>query len=93
MRERLTLPSRVATNLFSQPLSPMFDESHFPYEYECAECSKVATVTHEDIQDVPSRFATSTVDEAVEHLMTQGQNWFLKPKRGAVCSNCVDGVH
>ena len=43
----------------------MFDERHFPYEYECEGCSKTATVTHEDVQDVPSYFATSTVAEAV----------------------------
>lgn len=83
----------MSKNLLINPTKPMFDERHFPYEYKCSQCGKVATVTHEDIQDVPPHFATSTVSEAVEHLMTQSRDWFLESTRGAVCSDCVDGTH
>lgn len=48
----------------------MFDERHFPYEYECDGCGTSATVTHEDVQDVPSYLATSTVAKAVEYVIT-----------------------
>lgn len=50
----------------------MFDERHFPYEYECSGCERAATVMYEDVQDVPSYLvATSTVTEGVECVMTQ----------------------
>ena len=65
----------------------MFDERHFPYEYECEECSAMATVTHEDVQDVPSYFATSTVAEAVEYVMERRRGWSLGSFGGAAVQN------
>jgi hypothetical protein len=41
----------------------MFDERYFPYEYECEECSTTAMLSHDDVQDVPSYFTTSTVEK------------------------------
>ncbi len=71
----------------------MFDERHFPYQYECEGCGATATVTHEDVQDVPSYLATSTVDEAVEYVMTSRRGWSLQAMEGALCRSCVDGAH
>ena len=67
----------------------MFDERHFPYEYECEGCSKTATVTHEDVQDVPSYFATSAVAETVEYVMTRRREWSLGSLDGARCPECT----
>ena len=71
----------------------MFDERHFPYEYECDGCGASATVTHEDVQDVPSHFHARTVAEAVEYVMTSRRGWSLESMRGALCPNCVDGAY
>jgi hypothetical protein len=41
----------------------MFDEEHFPRTYECEGCPETATVTHKDVQDVPSFLAATTAAE------------------------------
>ena len=71
----------------------MFDERHFPYEYECEGCSRTAPVTHEDVQDVPSYLVTSGVAEAVEYVMSSRRGWSLGSIRGALCPSCIDGMH
>jgi predicted nucleic acid-binding Zn ribbon protein len=68
----------------------MFDERHFPYEYECDQCGATATVEHEDVQDVPSYLTTSSVAAAVEHVMTQRRGWSLQAMGGALCPGCAD---
>ena len=68
----------------------MFDERHFPYEYECEDCSASATVTHGDVQDVPSYFAASTAAEAVEYVMENGRGWSLGSFGSARCPDCTD---
>ncbi len=68
----------------------MFDEAHFPREYECEGCSTTATVTHEDVQDVPSFLATTTVAEAVEYVMTERRRWSLQSFEGAFCPACTE---
>lgn len=70
----------------------MFDERHFPYQYECEGCGREATVTHEDVQSVPSYFRTRTVAEAVEYVMER-RGWSLESMEGAFCPDCVDGMH
>lgn len=71
----------------------MFDERHFPYEYECDGCSTSTIVTHEDVQDVPSYLAASTAAEAVESVVTNRWGWSLESGRGALCPDCVDGMY
>ena len=66
----------------------MFDEEHFPREYECEGCSTTATVTHEDVQDVPSFLAATTVAEAVEYAMTESRWWSLQSIAAAFCPAC-----
>ncbi len=67
----------------------MFDERHFPYEYECDDCGASATVEHEDVQDVPSYFRTRTVAEAVEHVMTEQRHWSLGSFGASQCPECA----
>jgi hypothetical protein len=69
----------------------MFDEQHFPYEYECEGCSRAATVSHEDVQDVPSFLAATTVAEAVEYVMTERRRWSIESFEGAFCPDCTEG--
>jgi len=69
----------------------MFDERHFPYDYECSGCNTMATVTHEDVQDVPSFLRTQTIAEAVEYVMTSRREWSIVPK-GALCPDCGNDV-
>lgn len=71
-----------------QPQAPMFDERHFPYEYECDGCSASVTVKHEDVQDVPSYLRTRTVAEAVEYVITSRREWSIE-SRGALCPDCA----
>jgi len=71
----------------------MFDQHHFPYQYECENCGTSTTVTHEDVQDVPSHFVTSTVAEAVEYVMTSRRGWSTDGLKGALCPDCVDGAY
>lgn len=71
----------------------MFDERHFPYEYECEGCSKTATVTHEDVQDVPSYLVTSGVAGAVEYVMSSRRGWSLESMQSPFCRDCVDGMY
>lgn len=66
----------------------MFDERHFPYGYECEACGREATVAHEDVQDVPSYLATSSVNEAAEYVMTNRRGWVLQATGGAFCPDC-----
>jgi len=70
----------------------MFDERHFPYEYECEACSATATVTHEDAQDVPSYLATSTVAEAAKYVMANRRGWSVRVTEGVLCPNCGEGA-
>lgn len=58
----------------------MFDERHVPCE--CSGCERGTTVTHEDIQDVSSYLATSTVAEAIEYVMTECCWWSIQSVRG-----------
>jgi len=67
----------------------MFDERHFPYEYECGGCGAAVTVTHEDVQDVPSYFRTRTVAEAVEYVMTEQRHWALSGLEDSQCPECA----
>ena len=67
----------------------MFDERHFPYEQECVECEKVASITHEDVQDVPSYLATSKAAEDVKYVMTQRRGWSLESAKGPFCPDCA----
>jgi hypothetical protein len=69
----------------------MFDEEHFPYEYECEGCTRAATVTYEDVQDVPAFLATTTVAEAVEYVMTERRMWSIQSFKGALCPDCIEG--
>jgi hypothetical protein len=68
----------------------MFDERHFPYEYECEGCPKTATVTHED---VPSYLVTSGVAEAVEYVMINRRRWSLESMHGPFCPACADRMY
>jgi hypothetical protein len=68
----------------------MFDEGHFPYQYECVACDNTASVAHEDVQDVPSYFAAFTVTEAVEYVMVRRREWFLGSMQGPLCPDCSD---
>ena len=68
----------------------MFDERHFPYEYDCEDCSASATVTHEDVQAVPSYLINSTAAKAVEYVMERRRGWSLGSFGGAHCPNCTD---
>lgn len=67
----------------------MFNEHHFPYEYECESCGRAAKVTHEDVQDAPSYLANSGASEAVEYVMVKRRGWSLQ-SQGALCPSCVD---
>ncbi|MCS4119347.1 hypothetical protein [Salinibacter ruber] len=67
----------------------MFDERHFPYEYECDGCGASPTVEHEDVQDVPSYFRTRTVAEAVEYVMTEQRHWALGGFGESRCPECA----
>lgn len=69
--------------------APKFDERHFPYEKERSGCAKKATVTREDVQDVPSSLATASVAEAVKQVMTRPRGWSPQPQ-GALCAGRVD---
>jgi hypothetical protein len=69
----------------------MFEKQHFPREYKCEGCSRAATVTHEDVQDVPSFLAATTVAEAVEYVMTERRRWSLQSFEGALCPDCAEG--
>lgn len=69
--------------------SPMFDERHFPNEHKCAGCSVTVTVTHEDVQDVPSSPSMSVL-EAVEYVMRERRGWSIEPSWGGFCPNCID---
>lgn len=68
----------------------MFDENHFPYQYECSGCDTTATVTHENVQDVPSYLTTSSVAEAVEYVMTNRRGWTIQPMDDSLCPKCAD---
>lgn len=68
----------------------MFDEERFPYEYECEGCPETATVTYKDVQDVPSFLAATTVEEAVEYVMTERRRWSLESFEGAFCPTCTE---
>lgn len=70
----------------------MFDERHFPYQYECSGCDATATVTHEDVQDVPSYLATTTVAEVAEYVMTRRRGWSLESMQGALCPSCGEAA-
>ncbi|WP_251965931.1 hypothetical protein [Salinibacter ruber] len=67
----------------------MFDERHFPYEYECDGCGTSATVEHEDVQGAPSYLATSTVAEAFEYVMAKQRHWTLGAFGDPRCSECA----
>ncbi|WP_103028698.1 hypothetical protein [Salinibacter altiplanensis] len=67
----------------------MFDKRHFPCKYECENCSEVATVTHEDVQGVPS-LTTFSAAEAVEYVMEHRRGWSLGTFGGARCPGCTD---
>lgn len=68
----------------------MFDEEHFPRTYECEGCPETSTVTHEDVQDVPSFLAATTAAEAVEYVMTERRRWSLEPLEVAFCPTCTE---
>lgn len=69
----------------------MFDEERFPHEYHCQRCGASATVTHEDVQYVPSYLFTRSAIAAAEYVISR-RGWSLESREGILCPECVSGA-